>query len=76
EAESAAKIEGKVVVQFTIDQTGAIGDVKAVRIPAQGENLGKEAVRVVRSMPKWKPGKQAGKPVKVNYTLPVDFKLK
>ncbi len=76
EVESAAKIEGKVVVQFTIDQTGAIGDVKAVRIPAQGENLGKEAVRVVRSMPKWKPGKQGGMAVKVNYTLPVDFKLK
>lgn len=76
EFEAKNNIEGKVMVNFTIDKEGRVSNVKAARIPAKGDNLAKEAVRVVESMPKWKPGKQDGKPVSVNYNIPIDFKLK
>lgn len=68
------KIEGRCFVQFTIDTDGNINDIKVIR----GINpiLDAEAIRVVESMPKWKPGKQEGKPVKVSYILPIVFKLK
>lgn len=66
-------IQGRVVVQFVISETGEIGDVKVVRSidPA----LDAEAVRVVKSMPRWKPGVQDGKTVSVKYTMPVMFRL-
>lgn len=68
------KIEGRCFVQFTIDTDGNINDIKVIR----GINpiLDAEAIRVVESMPKWKPGKQEGKLVKVSYILPIVFKLK
>lgn len=66
-------IQGKVYIQFVIEKDGAITDVKVIR--GVDASLDKEAVRVVKSMPKWKPGKQRGKPVRVSYTLPINFQL-
>ena len=66
-------IEGRVVVQFIIDETGQVGDVQVVR--SVDEELDAEAVRVVKSMPKFTPGHQDGKAVAVWYTLPISFKL-
>lgn len=66
-------IEGTVVVQFTIAKDGSVTGAKAVRSPH--ESLSNEAVRMVMSMPKWTPGRNNGQAVKVNYTLPVRFKL-
>ena len=66
-------IQGKVFIQFVIERDGSITDVKVVR--GVDASLDKEAVRVVQSMPKWKPGKQRGKPVRVAYTLPINFQL-
>lgn len=66
-------IQGKVYIQFVIEKDGSITDVKVVR--GVDASLDKEAVRVVKAMPKWKPGKQRGKPVRVSYTLPINFQL-
>ncbi len=68
-----AGIEGRVYVSFTVNTDGTIQDVKVLRSPHP--SLAKEAKRVVRGMPKWKPGKQRGKPVRVNFKLPVRFTL-
>ena len=67
-------IQGRVVCQFTVNKDGSIVDVEVVRSGGDA-SLDKEAVRVIKSMPKWKPGKQRGKPVRVKYTVPVSFKL-
>ncbi len=66
-------IQGKVFIQFVIEKDGSITDVKVLR--GVDSSLDKEAARVVKSMPKWKPGKQRGKPVRVSYTLPINFQL-
>ena len=66
-------VEGRVIVQFVIDRDGSIIDSKIVRNVAGG--CGEEVLRIVNSMPKWRPGMQKGKPVKVQYTLPLTFKL-
>ena len=66
-------IQGRVTVQFVIERDGSITDVKVLR--GVDPSLDKEAVRVVKSMPKWKPGKQRGKPVRVSYTVPINFRL-
>ena len=67
-------IQGRVICQFVVNKDGSIVDVVAVR--SSGEpSLDKEAIRVIKSMPKWKPGKQRGKPVRVKYTVPVNFRL-
>ena len=66
-------IQGKVFIQFVIERDGSITDVKVVR--GVDASLDKEAVRVVQSMPKWKPGMQKGKAVAVKYTVPVVFRL-
>ena len=66
-------VSGRVVVQFVISKTGSIEDVKVVR--GRHPALDKEAVRLVKAMPKWQPGRNNGQPVKVTYTLPVTFKL-
>jgi TonB family protein len=65
---------GRVVCQFVIEKDGRISDIQVVRTSGE-TSLDKEAVRVISSMPKWKPGKQRGKPVRVTYTLPVIFRL-
>lgn len=66
-------IQGRVVVQFVVTKTGSIGQVKVVR--SKDPDLDREAVRVVKSLPKFTPGKMNGHPVNVWYTLPINFKL-
>ena len=67
-------IQGKVTLQFTIEKDGSLQNVKVLSTP--DESLSKEAVRVVSSSPKWKPGKQRDRAVKVSYTFPVLFQLR
>lgn len=68
-----AKKEGRVIAQFVVTTDGSIADVKIIR--SVYPSLDEEAIRVIKSMPKWKPGTQDGKPINVRYTLPVMFKL-
>lgn len=72
-AASEEGIQGRVVVEFVVGKDGSITNVKVVR--PRHPALDKEAVRVIKSMPKWIPGRNNGQPVKVTYTLPVTFKL-
>jgi len=67
-------IQGRVICQFVVNKDGSIVDVEVVRSGGD-PSLDKEAIRVIKSMPKWKPGKQRGKAVRVKYTVPVNFKL-
>ncbi len=66
-------IQGRVLVQFVVNKDGSIVDPKVLR--AVDPSLDKEAMRVVQSMPKWTPGRQRGKNVRVRFTLPVTFRL-
>lgn len=66
-------ISGTVVVRFVVSKTGTIGDITVMR--HVDPSLDNEAIRVIKSMPKWIPGKQNGKPVPVYFTVPVRFKL-
>ena len=66
-------VQGRVVVQFVVDKTGKVGEVKIVR--SVDKDLDKEAARVCASLPKFIPGRQNGQAVPVWYTLPVTFKL-
>jgi protein TonB len=67
-------LEGKVVVKFTVDRDGSIKDPVVLK-DGVGGGCADEAIRVIKSMPKWTPGLQRGNPVKVYFTLPVSFKL-
>lgn len=66
-------VQGRVIVQFVVNKDGSIVDPVVVR--SVDPYLDKEALRVIKQMPKWKPGKQRGKAVRVKYTVPVTFKL-
>ena len=66
-------ISGRVFVQFAVNAQGEVVDVKVVR--GVDPALDKEAVRVVKSSPRWTPGKQRGRPVKVQFTFPIVFVL-
>ena len=66
--------QGKTYVKFTVNSDGSIQDVEVIR-SAGDIYLDKEAIRVVELMPKWKPGRQSGKPVRVKFVLPVNFRL-
>jgi protein TonB len=66
-------IEGKVYIKFVVNEDGSVSQAQVAR--GIGGGCDEEALRVVKDMPKWKPGKQRGKNVKVWYTLPVYFKL-
>ena len=66
-------VQGKVIVAFVVERDGSITDVNVVR--SVDPSLDKEAARVVRSMPKWIPGKQNGASVRVKYNVPVTFRL-
>lgn len=66
-------VQGRVICQFVVNRDGSIVDIVVVR--SVDSSLDKEAVRVIKSMPKWSPGQQRGKPVRVKFTLPVNFKL-
>ncbi|MBQ9522553.1 MAG: energy transducer TonB [Paludibacteraceae bacterium] len=67
-------IQGRAICQFTVNQDGSIVEIEVVRT-AGDASLDKEAVRVIKSMPKWKPGEHRGKKVRVKYTLPIVFRL-
>ena len=66
-------VQGRVIVQFVVNRDGSIVDPVVVR--GVDPYLDKEALRVIKTMPNWKPGKQRGKPVRVKFTVPVTFKL-
>jgi periplasmic protein TonB len=66
-------ITGKVYVSFIVDKSGSVTDVKIVR--GVDKSLDAEALRVVKSLPKYKPGKQRGKAVRVMFTIPINFTL-
>ena len=66
-------VQGRVIVSFVVERDGSITDVKVVR--SVDPSLDREASRVVRSMPRWSPGKQNGSAVRVKYTVPVVFRL-
>ena len=65
--------QGRVIVQFVVNKDGSIVDAKVVR--SVDPYLDKEAIRVINAMPKWSPGMQRNKPVRVKYTVPVMFRL-
>ena len=69
-----AQKQGRVMVRFTVEKDGAITNVKVAR--SVTPSLDAEAVRAIKSMPKWSPGKQGGQFVRVKYNVPVTFKLK
>lgn len=66
-------IQGKVIIQFVVDKNGTITDPVVVR--SVDPYLDKEALRVIKAMPKWKPGMQRNQAVRVKYTVPVTFRL-
>ena len=66
-------IQGRVVCQYVVNTDGSIVDIQVVR--GVEESLDKEAVRVIKSMPKWTPGRQGGKNVRVKCTQVIRFKL-
>lgn len=66
-------IQGQVIVKFVVGKDGSIEEPKVVR--SVDPACDKEALRVIKAMPKWKPGKQDGKPVRVEFTMPVNFRL-
>ena len=66
-------IQGRVITNFVVERDGSITDVQVVR--GVDPSLDKEAIRVIQSMPKWKPGLQHGKPVKVKFTIPIIYNL-
>lgn len=67
-------IQGRVIVQFVVAKDGMIEDVEVVRSGGD-PSLDKEAARVIKSMPRWIPGKQRGKTIRTKYTVPVNFRL-
>ena len=67
------EISGRVYVSFVIEKDGSVNEVKVMK--GIGGGCDDEAVRVIKAMPKWKPGKQDGKPVRVSYMMPITFKL-
>jgi len=66
-------IQGRVICTFVVEGDGSISDVKVTK--SVDESLDREAVRVLRVMPRWIPGRQDGKPVRVKYTVPMAFRL-
>jgi periplasmic protein TonB len=74
EADRKAGREGKVYLQFVIEKDGTISNITTIK--SASETMDAEAIRVIESMPKWKPAKQNGKPVRLKFTLPILFKLR
>ncbi len=66
-------IQGRVICSFVVNRDGSVVDAEIVR--GVDPSLDKEALRVIGTMPKWSPGKQRGKPVRVKYTVPITFRL-
>ncbi len=67
------KVEGRVFLTFVVETDGALSNIVAVRTPSA--DLADEAIRVMKDCPKWTPGYQSGKPVRVQYTVPINFTL-
>ena len=67
------EISGRVFVSFIVEKDGSVNEVNVKK--GIGGGCDEEALRVVKAMPKWKPGKQDGKPVRVHFLLPITFKL-
>lgn len=74
EAARENEIQGRVFVGFIVEEDGSVSNVKILR--GIGYGCDEEAIRLADSLPKFKPGKQRGKPIRVQYTLPIVFKLK
>lgn len=74
ERAKSMNIEGKVYLSFLIDEYGKVSNVEKKR--GIGGGCDEEAIRVVKNMPRWNPGKQGGRPVKVQFNLPIEFSLK
>ena len=68
-----AGVKGRCVVEFVVEKDGTISDFKIVR--SLHKDCDAEAIRVLQTMPRWKPGMERGKPVRVKYTVPVEFRL-
>ena len=66
-------IQGRVICAFVVNRDGSVVDAEVLR--GVDPSLDKEALRVIGTMPKWTPGKQRGKPVRVKYTVPITFRL-
>ena len=66
-------IQGRVILTFIVEKDGRLTDIKLAK--SVSPSLDKEAVRIVKSMPRWNPGMQDGKKVRAKYTLPISFKL-
>lgn len=73
EAAQKANIQGRVFLNFIVDKTGEVSDVKILK--GLGFGIDEEAVRVVQNMPRWEPGSQDGKPVNVRFNIPINFEL-
>ena len=71
-----AGIEGKVHVKFIVEKDGSLSNIEILKGMASCEACNAEAIRLIKSMPKWEVGKQNGNPVRVQYQIPVLFKLK
>lgn len=67
------RVEGKVYVQFVVEADGTLTNAKVLR--GLSADCDKEALRVISEMPRWKPGKQNGRPVRVYFNLPVNFRI-
>jgi len=69
-----AQIQGKVYIQFVIEKDGSLSNIKVIR--SVDPEIDREAIRVLEQSPKWSPGKQQGRPVRVYYTFPITFAIK
>ena len=76
QTEKEAGVSGTVVVTFVIEPDGSITNIKILKSVAGGKGLDLEALRVVMLMPKWTPGKNKGRAVRVSFYLPINFRLK
>jgi len=75
EKERNSNITGTVFITFVVEKDGSVSGVKVLRGVPGGPGLDAEAVRVITATPKWKPGQQNGQPVRVQYSIPIRFKL-
>ena len=73
---TTGEFEYKLFVQFVVTEDGSVADVDLLKAMDSKQDLNDEAIRVVKSMPKWKPGTVDGKPVKVSYTLPIVYRIR
>ena len=67
-----ASVEGRSIIEMVVEKDGTLSDFKVVR--SLHKDCDAEAIRVLKTMPKWKPGKVCGKPIRVKYTVPVQFR--